>query len=54
MTRDTIFRVASMVKLFTTVAALRLVSKGDTVSARCARRTPANQIPQLETTAELF
>ena len=28
MTRDTIFRVASMVKLITTVAALRLVEQG--------------------------
>ena len=34
MTRDTIFRVATMVKLITTVAALRLVEQGKLCSKR--------------------
>ena len=38
MTRDTVFRVASMVKLITSVAALQLVERGPLSSPRSDRR----------------
>jgi methyl acetate hydrolase len=48
MTRDTIFRVASMVKLITTVAALRLVEQGKlSLDAPVPNIDPAIAAPQV-------